>query len=247
MALSKRIREDVRKKLGISSRQLLRRVNSKALEAGVANRDIALLILAHETQIDVTKPRYQVPPYSIEALETFLAKKSGNLLSLAVPVSNPRKGPKEDTTRSRRLIRFKGKYPEIFYNGLEDEINIAYSNPRLPNAVLMLSRKLIENLAFNLLQYKFKGPGVTLYYDTKNKRPLDFGVLLDNLKAQKAQFDSDLHDSIDKFLQLAQPFRRDANSKAHNVMEYLESTAQLKKLKIPEMTQLLLRLIDRAK
>ena len=67
------------------------------------------------------------------------------------------------------------------------------------------------------------------------------------LKKQRPQFDADLHDSIDKLLQLAQPFRLDANSKVHNIIEYLDSPSQLKKMKIPEMAQLLLRMIDRVK
>jgi hypothetical protein len=111
----------------------------------------------------------------------------------------------------------------------------------------MLSRKLIENLLYNLLQYKFGGPGIRLYFDTAHNRPLDFSVMLDNLKEQKAQFNPDQHGMIEKFLSLAQQFRRDANSKVHNVMDYLKSMKQLRSLEVPEMTQILLRLIELAR
>lgn len=108
-----------------------------------------------------------------------------------------------------------------------------------------MSRKLIENLVYNLLQYRFKGPGLILYFDKAHNRPQDFGILLDNLRLNKAQFDADMHNSIDKLLQLVQPFRLDANSKVHNIIEYLETASQLREMKIPEMTQLLLKMIER--
>lgn len=144
----------------------------------------------------------------------------------------------------RKLLKFKGRYPEVFYDRLEDEINIAYSNPKLPNAVLMLARKLIENLVYNLLEYKFGPQKIQLYYNTAHRRAHDFGILLDNLKTQKNAFPPDQQDLIKIFLQLVQPFRRDANAKVHKVVEYLENMGEIRKFKIEEMTQLLLKLIE---
>lgn len=86
-----------------------------------------------------------------------------------------------------------------------------------------------------------------MYFDKAHNRPLDFGILLDNLRLNKGQFDPDLQDSIAKFLQLVQPFRLHANSKAHNMIEYMDTTSQLRAMKIPEMTQLLLKLIERVR
>jgi hypothetical protein len=146
-----------------------------------------------------------------------------------------------------RLIRFKGKYPRIFYDSLEDEINTAYSNPKLPNATYVLSRKLIENLLYNLLEYKFGGRDISLYYDISNRRAHDFSVLLKNLRDHKSDFDPDQHSLIEKFLNLAHPFRRDVNSKTHQVIEYLDNMKYVKSAKINDMTQILLDLIERAK
>jgi hypothetical protein len=248
MALAKALRDEVRKKLnGISDRQLYNKIGEKTIEAGVADHDLALLLIAHEKRIDVAKPRFSVPPSKLQQLDEYLKSRRTGLHLPIVVSSAQRKGSKAQALQGRKLLKFKGKYPDIFYDRLEEEINTAHSDPRLPNATLMLSRKLIENLVYNLLQYKFKGPGINLYFDTKHNRPQDFGVLLDNLKKQRPQFDADLHDSIDKLLQLAQPFRLDANSKVHNIIEYLDSPSQLKKMKIPEMAQLLLRMIDRVK
>lgn len=80
-----------------------------------------------------------------------------------------------------------------------------------------------------------------------NRRAHDFGVLLKNLKEQKSKFDTDHHNLIDRFLNMVHPFRRDANSKVHKVIEYLESMREIKKLKITEMVQILLKLIERVK
>lgn len=131
--------------------------------------------------------------------------------------------------RIRRLFTFRGKYPEIFYDKLEDEINIAHSNPKLPNATLILCRKLIENLVYNLLEYKFqKKKDVKIYFDISRRRPHDFSLLLDNLRSHKLNFQLDEQVLIEDFLKLAEPFRRDANIKTHKVTEYLTTMNEVK-------------------
>ncbi len=247
MALSRKLREAVCEKLNIKSAQLYNRISAKAIDAGTADRDVALLLLAHEAKIDVVKPRFDVPKGKLDELKEHLkAQKTPIQVPLQVP-SNTKRYSKSGSVQFRRLLKFKGKYPEIFYDRLEDEINTAYSNPNLPNAVLILSRKLIENLVYNLVEYKFDGPRIDLYYDTAHRRAHDFSVLLQNLKDHKSDFDADQHELIDKFMELAGPFRRDANSTAHKVIEYLESMSEVKRLKIEMMTQILLKLIDRVK
>jgi hypothetical protein len=239
-----KLRKEVCRKLHIKPRQLHNRVIKKAQELGIIDRDKALLYIAHEVGIDITKPRFGVPKDKLSQLEEYLKASP----KVQVITSTEAKGKvKTRQVRFQHLLSFKGKYPEIFYDRLEDEINMAYNHPELPNATLMLARKLIENLVYNLLEYKFGGERIDLYYDTDHRRAHDFSILLDNLKTHKQEFDLDLHETIDKFLEIVQPFRRDANAKVHKVMEYLETRAQLKKLKIPEMVQLLLKLIDRVK
>ena len=243
------LRKEVSKKLnGISFRQLRRRVRDKAAEEGILERDVALLSIALlEAKMDIQQPRFKVPEGKINALNEYL--KSRGQATVQVAAGKGRKAAKEQPVRLRRLLPFKGKYPIIFYDRLEDEINLAFNNPGLPNAVLVLSRKLIENLVYNLLEYRFKGPGINLYYDTSQRRALDFSILLDNLKKEKSEFEPDQQELIDRFLKILSDtdFRREANSKAHKVMEYLGSMRDISKLKIPEMTQILLQLVDRVK
>jgi hypothetical protein len=144
----------------------------------------------------------------------------------------------------KRLLKFRGEYPQtVFYDRLEDEINLAYSISRLPNAVLLLSRKLIENLVYNLLEYKFGPQGINIYYYVSQRRAHDFSVLLHNLEENKNKFQPNEIDLIEQFLKTVHPFRRDANSKAHKVMDYLDKMSSIGKFKIPEMVTILLDLI----
>jgi hypothetical protein len=245
----KKLRDSVCFKLEVGKRQLPRRVNTKAIEAGITDRDVALLLLAHEQGLPIDKPRFAVPPPKLEALNDYL--RSRNAAPVVLPPVTPimkKSASKSKPATYKRLLNFKGRYPEIFYDSLEDEINLAYSNPGLPNAVLMLSRKLIENLVYNLLEYKFgKMKRIDLYYDVHQMRAHDFSILLQNLQANKSRYDVDQQEQIDEFLEKAKPFRRDANSKAHKVTEYLISMKQVDKFGIPPMTQTLLKLIDRVR
>jgi hypothetical protein len=233
--------------LEVGPRQLVRRVNNKAVESGTTDHDLALLLLAQENGIRVADPRFRVAPSKIKELNDYLARR-GQLV-LPIPVqSKKRKNGKTKQSPFKRLLNFAGRYPEIFYDPIEEEINTAYSNPKLPNAVLMLSRKLIENLVYNALQYKFGKEGrVSLYYDDDHRRARDFSVLIDNLENSKSHYPQDLHDEIDRFIEMVKPFRRDANSKVHRIIDYLDSMTQIRRLKIPEMTQILLKLVDRVR
>jgi len=95
MTLSKRLRDEVCKKLGISSNvQLWRRVNKFAVERKITDRDVALLLLAHEQHIDVRKPRYHVPQKKLEKFEEELkSQRSTSAFPVVPPTAQPtRKG-----------------------------------------------------------------------------------------------------------------------------------------------------------
>jgi len=143
------------------------------------------------------------------------------------------------------FIDFSKKYPEVFYFTLEKEINSCYEY-NLLNSCLILSRKMVENLVFNLLDVKFP-KDINLRWNTPRNRPLDYSILVDNLKDNKNQFRQEETRLLNKFFTLETPFRRNANSKAHNIMEYLDEISQLNKLKIPEMIELLIKLIEKSK
>ena len=140
---------------------------------------------------------------------------------------------------------FRQKYPEVFYKPLENEINHAFGTS-LPNATLMLSRKLVENLLYNLLERMFPSRA-QLWWDTKHNRANDFGVLVDGLKDMKTRFSPDEQELIDKLLPHIKQFRREANSKAHKVIDYLDSLDDLTTLKVEEIVELEIKLIDKVR
>src|SRR5207245_5470764 len=113
---------------------------------------------------------------------------------------------------------------------LEEEINNAFVRS-LPNATLMLTRKLVENLLYNVLERKFPAKP-TLWYDVNHSRANDFGLLVDNLRSSKNKFAPDEQELIDKLLSLVKPFKREANSKAHKDIQYLDTVDELKGNKI---------------
>jgi len=143
------------------------------------------------------------------------------------------------------LLDFADKYPLVFYKKLEEEINQCYS-ASLPNASLMLSRKMVENLLYHIIEEKF-AKDVILRYAVDQGRAHDFSVLMINLESKLADFNREQQDYIKKLLWLIKPFKRDANSTAHKVMEYLDTVDELAKLKIPEIVEIELELIKKIK
>jgi len=153
-----------------------------------------------------------------------------------------RKRVKRRAPVSEGFLDFSARYPQIFYRPIEDEINNSYSS-NLANATLILSRKLVENLVYELFFVKYPRE-VELRYDTAKNRPRDFGALVDSLEDRKRDFTDESGRVVAKFLSMVRPFKRSANSKAHNIMEYLQDRKELEKLKIPEIVDLALRLIE---
>ena len=111
---------------------------------------------------------------------------------------------------------------------------------------MVLSRKLVENLLYDILDCKFpKNPEIR--FDLNRGRPLDFSLLIENFENKRSEFGADIKDVIDKMLMLIKPFRRDVNSKAHKVIEYLDTLEELDKHKVPEIVELELQILKRAR
>jgi len=249
MTLSKEIRSALRKKLdNIEERQLRNRIHKTARDSGIVSLDVAGLYLAHQLNIDVKKRMFRARQGDLEHLDKFLARQGG---TVQVITSNEVQGSRKKVKglkRVQRFLNFGSRYPDIFYQRLEQEINLAAAHGDIPSATFVLCRKLVENLLYNLLQLKYGGSAqITKYFDIIHRRPLDFSVLIDNLNSSKEDFDLDQHVRIDKFLSLVEPFRENANSKAHNLLEYAESMKEIRDAKVPEMVELLLKLIEATK
>jgi hypothetical protein len=133
-----------------------------------------------------------------------------------------------------------GSYPQSFYSQLEQEINDTYIN-NYPNAAFFLSRKLIENLIFNILEKKYP-TDIPLWYNTSTNSHHKLSQLITNLYNKRTDFKPNVQRYIDKFNIDVGTFRKEANSKAHNIFEYLSDRSDLKQFKINDLIQLLLNI-----
>jgi Histidine kinase-, DNA gyrase B-, and HSP90-like ATPase len=149
------------------------------------------------------------------------------------------------TQEPAKFLDFRMRYPEVFYKPLEEEINQAYRS-NLPNATLMLTRKMVENLLYNLLERKFPDR-IVLWYDINRGRANDFSDLIANLENNVKKFSPDEKELIERLLLLIKKFRREANSRTHRVILYMDAVGELDALKIPDMIELELKLIEKVR
>ncbi len=136
-------------------------------------------------------------------------------------------------------------HPDYFYQKLESEINSCYTCGAY-TAVLVLSRKLLENLVIDVLRKKYgqnTKRDVEMYFGTDEGRFHDFTFLLKNLDEQKNDFKID-KEIINQFLRLIKPFRKNANSKAHSIVHLIDKKEELKQFDVQKLASLLIRLYN---
>lgn len=161
--------------------------------------------------------------------KTKARKKDG---PIAVKIPEPQNAPVEE-----KFIDVKGEYPQNFYLRLEEEINNAYKL-NLPNAALMLSRKMIECFIYDILEKKFPSEK-NLWWSEQYGYHLNLSPLLKNLRSKRSKFKPNVKKYIEKIDQLGGPFRDNSNNATHNIYDYLESKDDLKKFKVNDILQLL--------
>jgi len=105
--------------------------------------------------------------------------------------------------------------PDDFYKTLIDEINYLYINKR-PISLSVLIRKLLENLAIDILRRKYGTSELSIYYDTTKRRFHDFSILVRNLDAKKADFHH-ITPNFDKSISDINAHRETGNSGAHSI------------------------------
>ena len=119
------------------------------------------------------------------------------------------------------------------------EINQTYHH-KIYTATFMLVRKLFENFLIDILRKNFKKEK-ELYIPTNNKKRYnDFSVLLSNFSAKRSQFNFTTTE-IDSITKSLKPYRIEANSKTHSIIEFGKKQ-DLTKYKIQETFNLLERL-----
>jgi hypothetical protein len=147
---------------------------------------------------------------------------------------------KQPTTSGKLIENLGNSYPQSFYAQLEQEINDCYAS-NYPNASFFLSRKLIENLIYNILEKKYPAD-ISLWYNVHTSSHHKLSLLITNLYSKKADFKPNVKNYLEKFNSEIGIFRKEANLKAHNIIEYLRDKSELKKYKINDLVQLLLNI-----
>jgi len=154
---------------------------------------------------------------------------SGETISLIVPMG-----------QSSNLIDLD--FNDVFYNELRNEINKAYQ-VRLFTSVMLLSRKLFENLIIEILRMKYPSNisgNLEIYYFVKDGKFQNFTILLQNIEERKSDFTVDEH-LITQIISLIKPFRKGANANAHSII-IVSDENDILKFDIPRISALLLRL-----
>ncbi|MBU0760163.1 MAG: hypothetical protein KJ600_00080 [Nanoarchaeota archaeon] len=125
-----------------------------------------------------------------------------------------------------------------FYDKLIKEINSTYFHEDY-TACFILSRKLFENMVIDILRSNFKKEK-ELYQDLGNKKKYnDFSVLLNNLKTKRADLGFSTTE-IDTIIEKLSPYRIEANSKTHSIIDFGRKEA-VDKYNIEETFDLLKR------
>ncbi len=103
-----------------------------------------------------------------------------------------------------------------FFEELIKKINICYQ-VRVYEAVMVLSRKLIENLLIELMRNEFGKQKIELYFNSNRKQFHNFSTLTDNFNDKKSSFqpysgavDQNLIDNLNEI-------REESNVSAHSI------------------------------
>ena len=138
-------------------------------------------------------------------------------------------------------------FDDLFYNELRDEINKAYQM-RLFTSVMLLSRKLFENLIIEILRMKYPpkySGNLEIYYFERDQKFQNFTILLMNIEERKSDFTLD-ENIITEIISLIKPFRKKANSSAHSII-IVSNEKNISKHDIPRISSLLFKLYSNMK
>lgn len=106
--------------------------------------------------------------------------------------------------------------PDDFYRDLIDLINKCYSYGIYP-AVLVFSRKLLENLLVDILRRKYGMQNVELFFDTERRRFRSFNELLKNFEERLNDFRPIIPHLDTNFIKKVNIFREAGNSAVHTL------------------------------
>lgn len=142
-----------------------------------------------------------------------------------------------------KFIEVNGNFPNTHYNQVIFEANKCEEN-NYPNAAFWMSRKIVENLVFHILEKKFP-KDIKLWYDTDRKRNLSFSALIESISNKKEYFPVNLHGLIEQFVSDVGKFKKAVDATIHKNYIYLTDKEDLKQYKINKLIQILIDIYNR--
>ena len=148
----------------------------------------------------------------------YLNKKEKYFLEASLKEEIKEKLKIKDAAQDPDEILIHTKLNDRFYDHLIDEINKSYYC-EVYTGCFILARKLFENMIIDILRVNFKNEKNLYQNPNQKKKYNDFSVLLDNLKKKKADLGFTTTD-IDNVLDKLNPYRVEANSKTHSIVDF---------------------------
>jgi hypothetical protein len=136
------------------------------------------------------------------------------------------------------FVAFKDYKPlDYFATQYILEISRAYK-AKCYTSVFILTRKVVENLIIKIIEAKFPGRD-DLIYNAKRTRTLDFSKILENLEREKGVFSINGQNVIDRLIPLVDPFKEEANAKAHRWYHIVNSPTEINNWQLPTIMELI--------
>jgi hypothetical protein len=137
---------------------------------------------------------------------------------------------------------FKGYKPLDYFAGQYIlEVSRAY-RAKCYTSVFILTRKIVENLVIKIIEAKFPGRE-ELIYNPKKTRTLDFSTILANLQKESPSFSLNGQSLLSRLIPLVEPFKEDANAKAHRWYHIVTSPTEIEKWQLETIMELI-RLLE---
>jgi len=133
-------------------------------------------------------------------------------------VSKPKIELKKAKKYQKKIIDFiKYSTSDTFLKKHIEEVNKAYTHKCYTSAFI-ISRKVIENLIFQIVKKKCERTEKNLYVTSNGSRIQDLSVLLDNIKnIISIRVDPDEKELLLRIVTKAKAFKNEANNKTHSL------------------------------
>ena len=237
--MSVRIKKEImillREKFGtkekpVSIQAIHQRINNqmeKWLEWGIlAEKDIAAYAYARLNNIKIMKFLSEEEWTKVQKLIKEVKKEEKEFTSSEI--SKPAIIPKTKSKRAAKTIHPKKKMikylsirednlPDDFYSQLLNDINKAY-NYEIYTAVLILTRKFLENLIIDILRHKYKMIHIDLFYFEDKGHHHSFTILIQNFETKLNDFKPCIPNLDKEFIKKIERFKIQANAGAHSIV-----------------------------